>query len=70
MPPMPPIPRMPLLPLPANMAHVLLPLAANDDNELRWRAIQGLMPGKYAVRVSAVKEAAAEVEAPGDGGDG
>ncbi|HRX83012.1 MAG TPA: hypothetical protein P5307_28290, partial [Pirellulaceae bacterium] len=29
-------------------------------------AIQGLTPGKYTVRVSAVKEAAADVEAPGD----
>jgi hypothetical protein len=29
-------------------------------------AMQGLLPGKYMVRVSAVKEAAAEVGAPGD----
>lgn len=36
--------------LPPNMAHVLLPLAANEDNELRWRAVQGLMPGRKVER--------------------
>lgn len=36
--------------LPSNMAHVLLPLASNQDNELRWRAVQGLMPGRKVER--------------------
>lgn len=32
--------------LPNNLAHLLIPLAANHDDEIRWRAVQGMMPGK------------------------
>lgn len=36
--------------LPANAADVILRLTDNNDHELRWRAVQGLAPGRETVK--------------------